>query len=142
MKEQIRQMKTELKDLARQIKTLKPEYRQSQRDLSLFYNDQRKAKTIMHTMSFWASPIGKESTRLSSTKYSKEADLVKAKYAFRHKHIAYCLLRGRTIEQIESIGSRCKDKCYCCNKPDMKLVEKIMKEVQDKVSAEVVVTNV
>jgi len=24
-----------------------------------------------------------------------------SKYEFRHKHIAYCLLRGRTMEQIE-----------------------------------------
>lgn len=42
----------------------------------------------------------------------------------RHKHIAYCLIRGRTYEQIEQ-------KCREDNNPDFKLVDKITKEYTD-----------
>ena len=41
---------------------------------------------------------------------------------WRHKHIAYCLLRGRTYEQIEG-------KCREDNKPNMLLVEKYRKAI-------------
>jgi hypothetical protein len=46
---------------------------------------------------------------------------------YRHMHIAYCLLRGRTYEQVESYVRP-------GNEPNMKIVEDIMaqyKEVQD-----------
>jgi hypothetical protein len=39
---------------------------------------------------------------------------------FRHKHIAYCLLRGRSYEQIEQP--------HKYNKPDMIYVQMIMEE--------------
>ena len=42
-------------------------------------------------------------------------------YDFRHRHIAYCLLRGRGYEQIER---SCRDD----NKPNFKLVEKYKEE--------------
>lgn len=45
-------------------------------------------------------------------------ELYKAKYEFRHKHIAYCLMRGRTLEQIE--------KPHEDNKPDMCYIEKLL----------------
>lgn len=41
------------------------------------------------------------------------------KHEFRHKHIAYCMLRGRTYEQIE---------LYCKVSPNFDLVNKIMEE--------------
>jgi len=40
---------------------------------------------------------------------------------YRHKHIAYCMLRGRTYEQIEQ-------KCRENNKPNMDIVKEIMDE--------------
>jgi hypothetical protein len=38
---------------------------------------------------------------------------------FRHKHIAYCMLRGRTYEQIEN---------YCRVAPDFDRIDKILEE--------------
>ncbi len=46
-----------------------------------------------------------------------ENDVQKAKWEWRHKHIAYCMLKGRTYEQIEG-------KCSEDNRPNMQLVEK------------------
>lgn len=40
---------------------------------------------------------------------------------YRHRHIAYCLLRGRTMDQIEA-------KVHPGNERDEKLVEKYMAE--------------
>lgn len=41
------------------------------------------------------------------------------KYEFRHKHIAYCMLRGRTYEQIE---------LYCKVSPNFDYVDAVMEE--------------
>jgi hypothetical protein len=46
------------------------------------------------------------------------------KFEFRHKHIAYCLLRGRTIEQIEMPA---KD-----NQPDIQYIERIQNEYREE----------
>jgi hypothetical protein len=46
--------------------------------------------------------------------------LLKKKKIFRHKHIAYCLMRGRTYEQIES-------KCREGNEPDQNLIREIQR---------------
>jgi len=40
-------------------------------------------------------------------------------YDFRHLHIAYCMLRGRTYEQIEN---------YCREAPDFKRIDRIRGE--------------
>lgn len=42
-------------------------------------------------------------------------------WVWRHRHIAYCLLRGRTYEQIEN-------KVKEGNEPDWKLIEKIKED--------------
>ena len=49
-------------------------------------------------------------------------EVIRAKHNWRHKHIAYCLLRGRTYEQIER-------NCDEYNKPNILLVEKYRKEI-------------
>jgi hypothetical protein len=75
----------------------------------------------------------KDLQRSGSSSWEEWSKLCKSQFEFRHKHIAYCLLRGRTLEQIESSGSRCpKEKCYCCNKPDLKYVEKLLVELKEK----------
>lgn len=55
--------------------------------------------------------------------------LKSAQYEFRHHHIAYCLLRGRSMEEIE--------KCAEDNKPSEYYVEQIVKSVPPKVVVEV-----
>lgn len=42
-------------------------------------------------------------------------------WTFRHRHIAYCLLRGRTMEQIER-------KVHDGNEPSDRLIEKYKEE--------------
>jgi hypothetical protein len=49
-------------------------------------------------------------------------------YSFRLKHVAYCLLRGRTYEQIEP-------KVREGNELDMGKVEKIMEGVRNELEA-------
>lgn len=45
------------------------------------------------------------------------------RYRYRHCHLAYCLLRGRTMEQIER-------SCRTDNLPDENYVDSLMKPVQ------------
>jgi hypothetical protein len=56
-----------------------------------------------------------------------ELEIYHAKREFRHRHIAYCLVRGRTYEEIETPGEY--------NKPDMRKVEGIREELQSRVDA-------
>ena len=44
---------------------------------------------------------------------------------FRYKHIAYCILRGRTLEQIEGKNRE-------GNKPNMDYINKIIKGIKDE----------
>jgi hypothetical protein len=120
MKVQIKKMKEELKGLAQAIKTSKPEYKQSQRECSLAANAGTNWKELKP---FWDAV------------YAKSRTLSETRDIYRHKHIAYGLLRGKTLIQIENT-ERC-DKpskgqtCYACNHPNMKYVEALVKEVQD-----------
>lgn len=38
--------------------------------------------------------------------------LMQLKHHFRHKHIAYCLMRGRTIDEIEGNAKTPRDQAY------------------------------
>lgn len=48
------------------------------------------------------------------------------KHEWRHKHIAYCLIKGRTLESIEG-------KCDHGNEPNLALVEKYKKGFESDV---------
>ena len=73
-------LKQELKVLAKTIRTAKQERK------TVHFTGERTMK----------SPYSWQS---DATYACEEAE--KMAYEFRHKHIAYCLLRGRTMEQIE-----------------------------------------
>ena len=83
-KEYIKSRKYFLKGLAQQLRELKRELRQ-------YYDDRNTMK--------WNDVEKKYKGRYG---YVIERDIKKAKYEFRHQHIAYCLARGRSYEQIES----------------------------------------
>jgi len=51
-------------------------------------------------------------------------NLFNSQYIFRHKHIVYCLLRGRTMLEIEN-------KVREGNSPNQYLIDKYMKEYTD-----------
>lgn len=57
-----------------------------------------------------------------------DSDLCQLKYHFRHIHIAYCELRGRSRVQIEKPSE--------FNKPNQSYIDKIKKEILDKYEAE------
>jgi|SRR5581483_1377318 len=128
MKEKIKKMKSELKLLAQQIKTQKPEYRQTQsaydkssREYEITYGSRKGTRYNAKD-----HEIGQKADKLKSSVES-------IRYEFRHKHIAYCLLRGRSLQQIESKGERCdlavqKNHRYGCSCPNMNYIEQLMKE--------------
>ena len=53
--------------------------------------------------------------------WNAEGDKYKKRIEFRHKHIAYCLLKGRTLEQIEQHNR-------LDNKPNRRLIGKYFEE--------------
>lgn len=61
----------------------------------------------------------KEAQRSFKECWRLQSDLLNMQSRFRHEHIAYCLLRGRTYEQIEN-------KVAPGNEPDMDRVKDIM----------------
>ena len=56
-----------------------------------------------------------------------QEDVSRARYVWRHKHIAYCLLRGRKIEDIER-------KVREGNEPNQRLIEKHIEAFTSEVS--------
>jgi len=52
-------------------------------------------------------------------------ELAKSRRRFRHEHIAYCLVRGRSYEQIERPAEN--------NKPDLKLIDSLFDTLQKQV---------
>ena len=50
-----------------------------------------------------------------------QEDVASASWKWRHKHIAYCMIRGRSYEEIER-------KCHEGNEPSFQLVEKYKEE--------------
>ena len=118
-------MKSELKELAQKIKTTKPQYREAQ---SVY------DKSAIPSTDRYGHSYQKKDDALGTAAWKLSSDLGHIRYEFRHRHIAYCLLRGRKMEQIENT-KRCsneKGHCYTCNHPDMKYVDKLMKEAQDE----------
>lgn len=57
-----------------------------------------------------------------------ELKIVQLKYHFRHHHICYCELRGRTREQIE------KPSIY--NQPNQSYIDKLKKQILEKYETE------
>jgi len=80
------ELKSELKKLAREIREWKNNRKQDKRQ------------------------------KLGMSQWKVQAQVDWRKYEFRHKHIAYCMLRGRKYEQIEN---------YCGVFPDFDKIEQI-----------------
>ena len=115
MTDKMKIMKAELKMLAKQIKTNKPEYKQTQREVSALQRDKADWTSLRPA---WNACIDKRS------------ELGKAQYEFRHKHIAYCMLRGRTLDQIETLP---KDKTLYRVEPDMDYINALIREMTEEV---------
>jgi hypothetical protein len=97
-------LKSELKDLAELI---------------------RKSKSSLKDCQRRTGQAGEWEGQPGYSKYFNYiSPVVNGKYQFRHKHIAYCMLRGRTIEQIEIPA---KD-----NQPDLSYVERIKNDFSEE----------
>lgn len=100
-KEQLAELKQELKNLAVSLKEKKPAFRKMQSDLS------------KHTEG--EAPTENEVTMAMHHVW-------RAKYDYRHKHIVYCLIRGRTRDEIE----RPKES----NMPDEDFIVNLLKQYE------------
>jgi hypothetical protein len=69
----------------------------------------------------------KETQKKNEYAGSLQYSLLKLRSEYRHKHIAYCLMRGRSYEQIEP-------KCREGNKPNKDLIQEIINEYSQKES--------
>lgn len=110
----LNRLKAELKILASTIKVEKPAYRTA-------YSEA-------------ARDIGPW-----TTVQSHNLALGTAQYEFRHRHIVFCLLRGRTMEQIENT-SRCaneKGHCYVCNHPNQKYLNQLLEAAKAEMEQEI-----
>lgn len=55
-----------------------------------------------------------------------QSKLISLRYEFRHKHIAYCMLRGKKLEQIEKGGHKTTPSGV--NNPYISYVNKLMEQ--------------
>ncbi len=86
-------MKDELKQLAKEIRECKSVRKQDERE------------------------------KLNLELYQVQYNIDKRKDIFRHTHIAYCMLRGKTYEQIEN---------HCRVLPNFNRINKLMEENEQK----------
>lgn len=96
-KEQYFNLKDELKELAIQIRQLKPQFKSVQRDLSKYELNVITIPKDYH----WESKKLEGWFKLVRPVRSAQSDLFRLKHEYRAKHILYSLARGRTINQIE-----------------------------------------
>lgn len=117
MNNKLNQIKSELKVLANQIRSSKNSFKAEQRKQSKFYYEQGIDFVTKYPEVWYKPEDGKPEWF-----WLAEAD--KARYSFRLKHIAYCLLRGRKYEQIEPKV----DEVHQLSKKDWEYIEGIKNE--------------
>lgn len=85
----------------------------------------------MHPMTEKKEQLKDWARALRSLKMTRKEDrganykIYRAKRQYRHEHIAYCLVRGRTYDEIEKPAED--------NKPDWKLIDALRDVLQKKV---------
>jgi hypothetical protein len=77
-------------------------------ELKALVSEIRKTRKFVREGMSQGIPVWKEQVRL-----------IDLKHEFRHKHIAYCVLRGRTREQIEA---------KVINKPNEEIIAKYIEQ--------------
>lgn len=82
-------------------------------------------KEIKERLQGYATEIRTLKRRRKETCGSEEGKINQLKYHFRHIHIAYCEVRGRTREQIERPSIH--------NQPNQSYIDKIKKEILQKI---------
>ena len=102
-KEQYKNLKQELKDLAEKIRETKADHKNDQREFSIYsrengtFNDYYDGR-INSTK--WEA-IRPEYNKLYSKQLKSHQTKESLRREYRHKHIVYCFARGRTMQEIE-----------------------------------------
>jgi hypothetical protein len=107
-----------IQELKQNLKALAESIHQSKNDCKAYQ------KTHQGCDGGWTGEPG------NSKWHSYYSDINNLKYEFRHKHIAYCLIRGRTRDEIEHPA---KDNQPC---------ESYIKEIQDAYTEDVCASQV
>jgi hypothetical protein len=96
----LKSLKEELKQLAADIKVGKPAFKESQRHMSAMH-----VKYGVQNLSWWErwnkTKAIKEHEDAAIDMSRKLGSLSEMQYEYRHKHIVYSTLRGKTRDQIE-----------------------------------------
>lgn len=79
-------------------------------------------KELKEALKEAAVEIRNKKAKRKGSPYGRVVGLDTLRYTYRHYHIAYCLIRGRVMEEIERT-------CAEDNKPDMTYVNRIMKPI-------------
>ena len=122
MKEALKLLKVELKNLASVIRTVKFNTRQDQSSFDKKYplkHDWEQYKVLCKNEEF---------IQTRNECWTNTTNLYKAYFEYRSKHIAYCLLRGRTMEQIEG---KHRDPNDPTHKQVRQEADKIIKQVNE-----------
>lgn len=127
MRSQILKLKAELKVLASNLKTVKFNTRRDQSEFDKLYPNKHEYdayKKLRENEEF--RQMQQEVWNNYSNRYSLYCE-------YRSKHIAYCMLRGRTLEQIEPTLKNENDPVhYRVRKDAMALVAQITKETNEQ----------
>lgn len=81
-------MKTQLKQIAKELKEIKPKFRKQQ---------SRIEKENM------SSRLSDEDKQFFRNHWDLDGKIKSLKFQFRHRHIANCLLKGRKYEEVEPV---------------------------------------
>src|SRR5208337_144882 len=102
-REQYFALRSELKEIAQKIKSIRPQYRLSQKTLSLFQNKNGSLNDYYEgriNSSKWEL-IRSEHNVLDDARAKLHVQLFELQMDFRFKHMIYCFARGKTRQQIE-----------------------------------------
>ena len=79
-------------------------------------------KDLKEALKEAAVEIRNKKSKRKGSLYGVVAGLDDLRYQYRHHHIAYCLIRGRSMEEIER-------KCAYDNMPDTYYIDRLMKPI-------------
>lgn len=128
----INNLKTELKELVKAIRSHRTAFKSAQtayyRAMNQKLPEPSLGEKLIAFVKQAAKPNVPDRRALGDAEFKLRCDLGKAQFEFRHKHIAFCLVRGRTMDQIE--------KPYHHNLPDMKYVDRLVENLKKELENE------
>jgi hypothetical protein len=85
----------------------------NQKDLIRKFKEEQKVRALAIRSLKDEMKAGMRGEETTNKPWKIQASLLPtAKYEFRHHHIAYCTLRGRTMDEIEKGGDHSRNEAY------------------------------